>query len=163
LCNIYHHPMLIEFQLGDSVAQFFRNMFTDVMLTHVYIILVVLHLWTVKVFDLWLLSLIVLCISSYIVYVSPRLFIVDKFNFKYILHGPYLHAAHVVMHIIPCMFIMYHYLQYYTTNKYSIATANSLLLVFVYFWLYNPVKIYRVHPYALVSMFVLACLLYMII
>ena len=137
--------------------------FSNVMLTNIFLLLLLFHKYTHNIIDLWLLALIVICISSWIVYISPRYFVVDKYSIRITLDGPHMHAMHVLVHIIPLLIVFHLYFSFYKKHKCSWRTANTLLLVFTYFWIYNPVRLYRMNEYALVGMFILACAIYLLV
>ena len=102
--------------------------------TNWVIFLVVFHTWTHEYVDLFFLTLIVLALSTYILYVANGHFVyffnsttvqLDKEDTETIF-------VHVVFHVVPFIFVTYLYFDYYMSNFDSERYLLTVLLVLAY-------------------------------
>ncbi len=125
------------------------------MLSDVYIyfslfnlILVFLHRYTYKYYNLLLSSLFISIVSFTFVYITPRRLDIKLPYSKnvYRLENIKLKTVDFVFHHFVLLFVFVLYHDYYKDHKFGYSTAIAILLVLIYANCFQPYNVYKIEP-----------------
>ena len=129
-------------------------------------ILVIFHNITSKFLSLPYLTFTIILNGLYFSYINPTKYYIEYYNennelSEYILDGVKKNIMDIILHISPFIFIISKYgIESFFTNWKIIP---SLLIVILYFLLYNPCNIYRLPLNEIVIMAITTLILYNIL
>lgn len=131
--------------------------------------LLLLLLWplTRYIIDPLLSCFVVLVLSSYMVYVSPRLIYgpvvlrhSDRAHVRYFISGIDLHVFHVCLHVVPLLFLLWLHTRYGAPGFAVHRVLTTVALIFAYFLAVDVYDVYRVPVDRLLVLALIAVLLY---
>ena len=105
--------------------------------------LVIFHSISSKLFSLPFLTFITLLNGLYLSYINPKKYYIDYKNETIIIDGYKKILFDIYFHICPFLFIYKTYGIETFFNNWKI--IPSLLLIFIYNYIYNPSLIYHIH------------------
>ena len=113
--------------------------------TIINLIFVIIFLKTkIKIINLHLSTLFVFLVGIYLTYVLNKLVIsLDSINFKKTYRDKELKLGDFLFHFLPFFTIWTFYDYNYSINE----TYSTLLIISIYFVLFNPFRLYKVEEY----------------
>lgn len=121
-------------------------------------ILCIFHNYTHEYLDLVFLSFIVLIIGSYISFVHPKKYTFIIQDKEYIFYGLHRLLTIDLLHIMMFVLIMCKY-----QRPTKMTFINSLILIFIYYILFDVENVYKISRNTMMMIFILATFLYIIL
>lgn len=118
--------------------------------THLALVLVIFHQYTYRYINLINLNLYIFIVSTFIFYVDPGyvatpIIMSTNLHESMIMSSLYKHVTYFIFHVIPFIFVLYTYKEYYFTQcPFDSSYIASLLLIFTYAFLIDVVYVYHV-------------------
>jgi len=171
--NDYHHIDKTSDQHQDHHKKSSYKNF--ILSQHYYftnwvLILIILHHYTHKIFNILFLSFFVFFASTYLFYYNPACLPMSKDNEMVGIKNHKKHLIHIVFHILPFLFVVYKYFKIFTQRD-TIADfrlRNALFFLMFYAFLINFPDLYLLEwndfvnillivfiPYSLIIIFIL--------
>lgn len=126
------------------------------------VLLILLHKFSHKYFNLLFLSFFVLIVSTYVFYINNNFFPFSFRNEVLGLYGTYKDLMHIIIHILPLAFILSKYGSYYILKKKIFHNIlPTFLLIVIYLFFVNFTHLYMIGWKDVTLLFVVTMLTYL--
>jgi hypothetical protein len=126
-------------------------------LTNLSLILVLIAPYIYKYIDLLFLSLFVCVGGLYVSYLNPGIVVIEVQDNVYEINGVFKIIFDVILHVLPLLYILTRYGEYYKSNPNIIP---SLIIILVYISCFDIASLYKTNTNVIGLIFILCIIFY---
>ena len=122
------------------------------------------HSYFHKCIDLLYLSFVVLIVGTYLSFVYPKRYVVEKDKTCYVFDSvTRILCVDVILHFFMFVLIYNRYHKYYRRTGLDFKIIASMCLIAIYFLIFLKVDVYKIPKIDMVAMLIIASILYIIV
>jgi len=122
------------------------------------------HSYFYKCIDLMYLSFVVLIVGTYLSFVYPRKYVVEKDKNCFVFDNiTRLLCIDLVVHLLMFVLIYKRYHSYYSKSGFDFKICMSLVLIAIYFVMLRNIDVYLLPKIDMIAMLIVSSILYLVV